>query len=333
MTRFLIAIALLVSASTAHAQDYAYRLEHGIQSIPRASAPSKRTTYGSLWVNSTDSNKWWFTTPAGSSAAVGGSGSGTVTSVGMTVPSFLSVAGSPVTTSGTLALTLATQSANTVLAGPTSGGAATSAFRALVAADIPATAVSAGTCTSCDLTIDAAGRITAKANGSGGGSTGDYTFSANTIDLSGAATMSIAPTTATAITLGQDTTLAAGKTITAAHHAGSGSAPSCAVGAALGSGGSVGCTCTGTDTAMECVFVGGASGTGTGTMGTITYATTFSTKPYCVASAYSAATAASGAGYTMAVNRASSSATTLIFEAGGSVAGGATYGFDIVCFK
>jgi hypothetical protein len=36
----------------------------------------------------------------------GGSGSGTVTSVGMTVPSFLSVAGSPITTSGTLAVGL-----------------------------------------------------------------------------------------------------------------------------------------------------------------------------------------------------------------------------------
>jgi hypothetical protein len=36
----------------------------------------------------------------------GGGGSGTVTSVGMTVPTFLSVAGSPVTTSGTLAVSL-----------------------------------------------------------------------------------------------------------------------------------------------------------------------------------------------------------------------------------
>lgn len=36
----------------------------------------------------------------------GGGGSGTVTSVGMSVPSFLSVSGSPVTTSGTLAVTL-----------------------------------------------------------------------------------------------------------------------------------------------------------------------------------------------------------------------------------
>lgn len=64
-------------------------------------------------------------------------GTGTVTSVAMTVPSILSVAGSPVTTSGTLAVTLATQTANIVFAGPSSGGAATPAFRSLVSDDIP----------------------------------------------------------------------------------------------------------------------------------------------------------------------------------------------------
>lgn len=75
-------------------------------------------------------------------AAGSGPGTGTVTSVGLTVPSFLSVTGSPVTTSGTLAVTLGTQSANTVFAGPTTGAAAAPTFRALVAADfasIPAT--------------------------------------------------------------------------------------------------------------------------------------------------------------------------------------------------
>lgn len=64
-------------------------------------------------------------------------GGGTVTSVAMTVPSFLSVAGSPITTAGTLAVTLATQAANVVFAGPTSGGAAAPTFRSLVAADVP----------------------------------------------------------------------------------------------------------------------------------------------------------------------------------------------------
>lgn len=65
------------------------------------------------------------------------SGSGTVTSVDLSVPSFLSVSGNPVTTSGTLAVTLATQSANAIFAGPTSGGAAAPTFRAMVTADIP----------------------------------------------------------------------------------------------------------------------------------------------------------------------------------------------------
>ena len=63
--------------------------------------------------------------------------SGTVTSVALTVPAILSVAGSPITSSGTLAVSLATQSANTVFAGPTTGGAATPTFRAIVDADVP----------------------------------------------------------------------------------------------------------------------------------------------------------------------------------------------------
>jgi hypothetical protein len=74
-----------------------------------------------------------------------GGGSGTVTSVGLSLPGIFSVSGSPVTTSGTLTATLATQSANTVFAGPASGSAAAPAFRSLVAADIPS--ISAGTVT------------------------------------------------------------------------------------------------------------------------------------------------------------------------------------------
>lgn len=64
---------------------------------------------------------------------------GAVSSVGMGLPSSLfTVTGSPVTSAGTLTGTLVTQSANTVWAGPTTGSAATPAFRALLAADIPA---------------------------------------------------------------------------------------------------------------------------------------------------------------------------------------------------
>jgi hypothetical protein len=80
-------------------------------------------------------------------ATVGGSGtpgSGTVTSVGVAVPSaLLGVSGTPVTGSGVITLSLPTRSANTVFAGPTTGSAATPAFRSLVAADIPALAYDA----------------------------------------------------------------------------------------------------------------------------------------------------------------------------------------------
>lgn len=65
-------------------------------------------------------------------------GTGTVTSVGLAAPvSLFSVTGSPVTTAGTLTLSLQTQSANQVFIGPPSGPAAAPGFRALVAADIP----------------------------------------------------------------------------------------------------------------------------------------------------------------------------------------------------
>ena len=76
-------------------------------------------------------------------------GGGSVTSVALTVPTEFTVSGSPVTSSGTLAVSKSTQSANTVWAGPASGSAAAPTFRALVAADISAIA---GTVTSVALT-------------------------------------------------------------------------------------------------------------------------------------------------------------------------------------
>jgi hypothetical protein len=64
-----------------------------------------------------------------------GGGSGTVTSVALSLPADFTVSGSPVTTAGTLTAVWANVSANLVLAGPASGGAATPAFRSLVEAD------------------------------------------------------------------------------------------------------------------------------------------------------------------------------------------------------
>ena len=67
-----------------------------------------------------------------------GAGSGTVTSVAMTVPSgVFTITGTPITTSDTLQVGLVNQLANTVWAGPTSGAEDVPTFRGLVSDDIP----------------------------------------------------------------------------------------------------------------------------------------------------------------------------------------------------
>lgn len=92
-----------------------------------------QSTGGSVWYKATGTgNTGWVQLTAGSG--------GTVTSVALSLPGFLTVSGSPVTTSGTLAAVLATQSANLVFAGPATGAAAAPTFRALVAADLPGAA-------------------------------------------------------------------------------------------------------------------------------------------------------------------------------------------------
>jgi hypothetical protein len=80
-------------------------------------------------------------------------GTGSVTSVALSLPSIISVSGSPITTSGTITGTLTTQSANAIFAGPSSGAGATPTFRALTTADIPALAYGTGTVTSVALAL------------------------------------------------------------------------------------------------------------------------------------------------------------------------------------
>jgi len=165
------------------------------------------------------------------------SGSGTVTSVAATVPSILSVTGSPITTSGTLALSLATQTANTVFAGPTTGSAATPTFRSLVSADIPANAANtsgnAGTATalaangtncsagSYPLGVDASGNAEGCTVASGGSGTVTSVSVATANGVSGSvATATTTP--AISLTLGAitPTSVAAGGTVTGSNLSG-----------------------------------------------------------------------------------------------------------------
>jgi hypothetical protein len=81
---------------------------------------------------------------------VAGGGSGSVTSVALTVPVEFTVAGSPIVGAGTLAISKAVQAANRIYAGPTGGGSLAPTFRALVAADLPA---GTGTVTSVAATL------------------------------------------------------------------------------------------------------------------------------------------------------------------------------------
>lgn len=68
------------------------------------------------------------------------SGATSVSSVAFTATptGIFDVTGSPITSTGTIALSMDNQSANTVLAGPASGGATTPAFRALAIGDTTA---------------------------------------------------------------------------------------------------------------------------------------------------------------------------------------------------
>jgi hypothetical protein len=90
-------------------------------------------------------------------------GGGTVTSIALNMPAEFSVAGSPITTAGTFAVSKANQNANLVYAGPSSGGAAAPTFRALVTADLPA---GVGTVTSIALTLTGSALLTLAVTGS-----------------------------------------------------------------------------------------------------------------------------------------------------------------------
>lgn len=96
-----------------------------------------------------------------------GASAGGVSSVALTVPSWQTVTGSPITGAGTLAVTDNNQSASQVFAGPASGSPAAPTFRALASADLPvgsatqlgALQVDGSTITASGGVISAAGSV------------------------------------------------------------------------------------------------------------------------------------------------------------------------------
>lgn len=127
----LLLLALLLASTPALAQTYPNH------SVPVGAGAGNKSfkTVGPCLAGQTII---WVSGASADPTCAATSGTGTVTSVGLSLPNIFTVTGSPVTASGTLTGSLATQTANYVWAGPTSGSAAAPTFRALVSADTPA---------------------------------------------------------------------------------------------------------------------------------------------------------------------------------------------------
>lgn len=101
-----------------------------------ASAPATPSA-GQMWFDSVSNTMKYYN---GTATQTVGTSTG-LSSVGLSMPGIFSVSGSPLTANGSITATLANQTANTIFAGPSSGGAAAPTFRTLAVADLPVAAV------------------------------------------------------------------------------------------------------------------------------------------------------------------------------------------------
>ncbi|MFN8943438.1 MAG: hypothetical protein ACK5WZ_02310, partial [Pseudobdellovibrionaceae bacterium] len=122
---------LIAGNSTKYTQSSA---SEGTQlQVSTVGTPVTSPAAGSIWFDDiTDTLKY----STGSATVTVGTSAG-ITSVGLAMPTMFNVTGSPLTANGTITATLSNQNANSVLAGPASGGAAAPTFRALGETDLP----------------------------------------------------------------------------------------------------------------------------------------------------------------------------------------------------
>lgn len=136
-------------------------------------------------------------TTTGSTITIGSvSGAGTVTSVAMTVPSDLSVSGSPITTSGTLAVTRNSQSANLFLSSP-DGSAGVPTYRSVVNNDLPTVNIAHG---GIGLTAVPAASALLGVNANGTGYQGYSLQSGTNVSISTSGSTITVSSTATSVT-------------------------------------------------------------------------------------------------------------------------------------
>jgi len=133
-----VTTTLAVASNTANTFVYS----NASKQVVSSAAP----TNGQLLIGSTGGAPSVAALTAGAGISVtNGAGTITIANTGVTsvaladasAAPIYTISGSPVTTTGTLTLTLASQAANTVFAGPASGGSDEPTFRAIVAADLP----------------------------------------------------------------------------------------------------------------------------------------------------------------------------------------------------
>lgn len=173
LTISFLVIALLGSVFEANGQNLLLRSCSGVNPVVKQ-ARIELTKDG-------DIN---FVACTGRSVLLNGStlnGSGTVTSVGLSLPSLFSVTGSPVTSGGTLTASLASQTQNFIFAAPSATNG-TPQFRALVSNDLPnldAAKITTGTFLSSQIPNLDAAKITTGTIGTarlGSGTANNTTF-------------------------------------------------------------------------------------------------------------------------------------------------------------